>query len=103
MYFFPAQNSGGNRFGPAAMICTIPKPNKWAHEALVITHGGKSTLKFPQLVIELQNRPLTTKPIQHIPHLTKPVQNRSLGGFNSGLSNVAAISAWDLTWAHTSG
>uniref|UniRef100_A0A0E0HYL4 Uncharacterized protein n=1 Tax=Oryza nivara TaxID=4536 RepID=A0A0E0HYL4_ORYNI len=36
-----AQNSGGNRFGPAAMICTIPKPNKWAHEALVITHGGK--------------------------------------------------------------
>jgi hypothetical protein len=48
------------------------------------TSRGKSTPNVPQLVIELQNRPLTAKPIQRILQLIKPLQTRSLGGFDPG-------------------
>jgi hypothetical protein len=45
---------------------------------------GKSTPKVPQLVIELQNRPPTTKSDMKHPSSYKTVHFRSLGGFDPG-------------------
>jgi hypothetical protein len=46
---------------------------------------GKSTPKVPQLVSEIQNRPLTVKPDIRRPSIYKTGHNRSLGGFDPGL------------------